>query len=81
MTYNNKRYFILPYPNIHSSIWDVIVETPETLRTNLQGNFCIIKLYVGDNADHPILNGFPEYTHEEILAEINGNPEWENDEI
>lgn len=76
-----NRYFILPYPNINSGIWNFIVETPTTLRTNIQGNFCVIKLYKGDEEDHPLLNGFPEYTHAEILTEINGNPDWENDEL
>ena len=74
----NNRYYILPYPNVNSAIWDIIVETPETLRTNLQGNFCVVKLYIGDETQHPILNGFTEYTHEEILVEMT-TPEWQEE--
>lgn len=75
-----NRYFILPYPNINSSIWNLIVEDPATLRTNLIGNFCVVKLYEGDEQDHPLLNGFTEYTHSEILAEM-AKPEWTPNEI
>lgn len=71
----NNRYFILPYPNVHSAVWDIVVESPATLRTNNIGNFCVVKLYVGDQTDHPILNGFPEYDHAGILVEM-AKPEW-----
>ena len=70
-----NRYFILPYPNINSGIWDLIVEEPETLRTNNAGNKCVVKLYKGDNEDHSLLNGFTEYTHTQILSELKGS-EW-----
>jgi hypothetical protein len=76
----DNRYFILPYPNLNSGIWDLIVEEPTTLTTNLQGNFCVVKLYKGDEADHALLNGFTEYTHEEILVEM-AKPEWTDNEI
>lgn len=65
-----NRYFILPYPNVNSGIWDLIIETPETLRTNLAGTFCVVKLPVGDTDNHQLLNGFPEYTRAEILVEM-----------
>ena len=71
----NNRYFILPYPNVQSAVWDIVVESPATLRTNLIGNFCVVKLYMGDETDHPILNGFTEYTHAEIRVEM-AKPEW-----
>lgn len=71
----NNRYFILPYPNVQSAVWDIVVEEPTTLRTNLQGSFCVVKLYMGDETDHPILNGFTEHTHAEILVEMT-KPEW-----
>ena len=70
-----NRYYILPYPNVQSAIWDIVVEDPATLRTNVQGNFCVVKLYSGDETNHPLLNGFTEYTHEEILVEM-ATPEW-----
>ena len=76
----NNRYFILPYPNVNSGIWNIVVEEPATLRTNVQGNFCVVKLYSGDETDHPLLNGFTEYTHAEILVEM-AKPEWTPEEI
>lgn len=75
-----NRYFILPFPNVNSAIWDIIVEKPETLRTNLQGNKCVIKLNIGDTSNHGILKAFKEYTHEEILQEMNKN-EWTNFDV
>jgi len=73
----NNRYYILPYPNVNSAIWDIVVESPETLRTNLQGNKCIVKLYSGDEIDHQLLSGFTEYTHEGILTYLQENAsEW-----
>lgn len=71
----NRRYFILPYPNVNSAIWDIVLESPDTLRTNIQGNFCVVKLFEGDNQQHQVLNGFTEYNHEGILSEM-AKPEW-----
>lgn len=70
-----NRYYILPYPNVNSGIWDIVVESPATLRTNLAGTFCVVKLYSGDEQQHPLLNGFTEYNHTEILVEM-ATPEW-----
>jgi hypothetical protein len=75
-----NRYFILPFPNVNSAIWDIIVELPETLRTNNIGNKCIVKLHSGDTSRHQMLNGFKEYSHSEILVEIL-KPEWNTQEI
>ena len=74
----NNRYYILPYPNVNSGIWDIVVESPATLRTNNVGNFCVVKLYSGDEQQHQLLNGFTEYTHEEILVEM-ATPEWQEE--
>lgn len=74
----NNRYFILPYPKVQSAIWDIVAEEPATLRTNNRGNFCVVKLYTGDERKHGILNGFTEYTHTEILAEM-ATPEWQQE--
>lgn len=71
----NNRYYILPYPNVNSAIWDIVVESPATLRTNLQGNKCVVKLFMGDDRQHQMLNGFTEYTRSEILVEM-AKPEW-----
>lgn len=71
----NNRYYILPYPNVNSAIWDIIVENPATLRTNNQGNKCVVKLYEGDEQQHQLLNGFKEYDHAGILVEM-AKAEW-----
>lgn len=75
-----NRYFILPYPNVNSAIWDIVVESPSTLRTNLQGNKCIVKLYLGDEMQHGILNGAEELTHSEAVERMR-TIEWEKEEI
>lgn len=73
----NRRYFILPYPNVNSAIWDIVVQKPETLRSNLIGNKCIVKLFTGDDKQHQILNGFTEYNHEGIINYLEVNKsEW-----
>lgn len=75
-----NRYYILPYPNINSAIWDIVVESPATLRTNLIGNKCVVKLYMGDERQHNILNGFTEYDHQGILTYLAENSaEWNED--
>lgn len=77
----NNRYYILPYPNVNSAIWDIVVESPATLRTNLQGNKCIVKLHSGDDRQHNILNGFTEYTREGILTYLAENSAQWNEDI
>lgn len=73
----NRRYFILPYPNVNSAIWDIVVQKPETLRSNLIGNKCIVKLFTGDDKQHQILKGFTEYNHEGIINYLEVNKsEW-----
>ena len=73
-----NRYFILPYPNVNSGIWDIVVQSPDSLRTNNIGNQCIVKLYVGDTDDHQLLNGFTEYDHAGILQYLDDNSsDWE----
>lgn len=73
----NRRYFILPYPNVNSAIWDIVVQKPETLRSNLIGNKCIVKLFTGDDKQHQVLNGFTEYNHEGIINYLEVNKsEW-----
>lgn len=73
----NNRYYILPFPNVNSKIWDIVVQKPETLRTNIQGNKCVVKLYKGDETQHQALNGFTEYDHAGILNYLEVNKaEW-----
>jgi len=72
-----NRYYILPNPSTDSAIWDIVVEAEATVRTNLQGNKMIVKLYKGDVENHPMLNGFQERTHAEILQYlIDNDAEW-----
>ena len=75
-----NRYFILPFPNVNSAIWDIVVESPDTIRKNLQGNKCIVKLYLGDERQHSILAGAQELTHQEAY-ELVRTADWLNEEI
>jgi len=58
-----NRYYILPLPNDHSQLWNFVVEDANTVRKNLAETKMIVKLYKGDETDHPLLNGFQERTH------------------
>lgn len=75
-----NRYYILPVPNNHSQLWDIVVGTEETQRYNNLNNKMVVKLYMGDDTNHAILNGFTEYTHAEIITELEGS-EWNNEII
>lgn len=75
-----NRYYILPYPNLNSSVWNIIVGTTETQRLNVQGNKVVVKLPLGDIKQHAILNGIQEYTHVEILVEM-AKSTWTQTEI
>lgn len=70
-----NRYYILPLPNNHSSLWDIVVEDETTVRKNNLQTKMVVKLPIGDNEQHPILNGIKEYTHEDILVEM-AKAEW-----
>lgn len=74
-----NKYFILPNPNGNSAIWDIVLQTPESVRTNVQGNKMVVKLPVGIDS-HPLLNAYPSYTHEEIRIEM-AKTEWTNQEL
>ena len=72
-----NRYYILPLPNDHSQLWSLVVEDESTVRKNLAKNKMIVKLYKGDEDSHPMLNGFTEYSHTEILQYlIDNDAEW-----
>lgn len=68
-------YYILPLPNDHSSLWDIVVEKESTVRKNIAENKMVVKLYKGDDTNYPILNGRTKYTHSGILVEMD-KPEW-----
>jgi hypothetical protein len=72
-----NRYYVLPLPNDHSQLWSIVVEEESTVRKNLAENKMIVKLYKGDTENHPMLNGFQEQTHTEILQYlIDNKAEW-----
>ena len=75
-----NRYFILPLPNVHSSLWGIVVEDENNVCKNLLGTKMVVKLPLGDEASHPILNGKQEYTHAEIIVELS-KPEWQSDVV
>ncbi len=71
-----NRYFIGTLPhNDMARIYDIIVGTPEAQRTNNTNNKVVVKLPLGDTNTHAALNSFKEYTHEQILIELQ-KPEW-----
>lgn len=77
-----NRYYILPLPNDHSKLWDLVVEKSITVRENLLKNKMIVKLYKLDESNHSILNGVKEYTHDEILQYLKDNKSrWRNAEV
>ena len=72
-----NRYYVLPLPNDHSQLWSIVVEDANTVRKNLAENKMIVKLYKGDEENHPMLNGFQERTHAEMLQYlIDNDAEW-----
>lgn len=74
----DNRYFIVDVPNPNmSQIYDIVVGTEVTQRFSLDGSKAIVKLPVGDTNNYGVLATATEYTHAEILTEIQGNPVWE----
>lgn len=72
-----NRYFILPLPHSpNSSLWNLTVQTFDTARKNNLNTKIVVKLYEGDEENHPILNGIQEYTHAQILVEL-AKAEWQ----
>lgn len=72
----NNRYFIGIFPhNQMAAIYDIIVGEPETQRKNNLNNKVVVKLLLGDTQTHAALNSFQEYTHAQVLVELQ-KPEW-----
>ena len=71
-----NRYFIanIPNPNM-SQVYDLVVGEESTQRFSLDGTQVVIKLPLGDDNNHGVLSNATEYTHAEILIEMN-KPEW-----
>jgi hypothetical protein len=76
-----NRYFIIPIPFANPNIWDIVVEDEPTTVKDLQETSRIVKLYKGDTATHPMLEGIKEYTNEEIRLHLQVNePNWREPE-
>ena len=76
-----NRYFIanIPNPNM-SQIYDLVVGEESTQRFSLDGTKVVVKLPVGDDSNHGVLQNATEYTHAEILVEMQ-KPEWQDEII
>lgn len=76
MRYN--RFFIVPIVNPKiEQIKALAVNGAKDARHSLDGSKVLIKLPSADEDTHNELNPFNEYTHEEILIELD-KPEWNN---
>ena len=71
-----NRYFIanVPNPNM-SQIYDIVIGTEASQRFSLDGKKVVVKLPLGDNTNYGVLQNATEYTHENILIEME-KPEW-----
>lgn len=71
-----NRFFIgvLPHSEM-AKIHDVIVGGIDDQRPLSTKNKIVVKLPIGDTADHPCLNSFTEYNHEGVLIELEKD-EW-----
>lgn len=76
-----NRYFIIEKtdPN-YNTIIDCMVGNEETQRESLDGTKVVVKLPLNDVENHTCLNGITEYSHSEILVELQ-KPEWYEEDI
>jgi hypothetical protein len=73
MSYLVNRYWCIVLTVDKENIdFSEVIENPETLRYSLDGTKFIVKY---DNEKPLTLNGYTEYTHQEILSILSG-PEW-----
>lgn len=72
----NNRYFIIPNEeSLKSSILNIILGTYEEQRYSLDNTKLVIKLADNDLENYPILSNYTEYTHDEIIIELQKS-EW-----
>jgi len=69
-----NKYYIIPTA-LPNNIKSHIVGGGDTSRTNKTGTKAVVKRFVTDNEDRPQFNAFREFTHAEILVELE-KPEW-----
>jgi hypothetical protein len=72
----HNRYFIIDAadPN-KDAIMQYVAQTNDKQRCNIAETKIVIKLHNGDHSNHAELAGYEEYTHHQILEELN-NSEW-----
>lgn len=78
-----NRYFVVNVPNPNmTQVYEIIVGEAETQRTSLDGTKMIVKLPLGDDSNHAVLNAATEYDHAGILQYIKDNlSEWQEEII
>ena len=77
----NNRYFIVNIPNANmSQIYALAVQDSLTIAKSNDGKKGIIKLFIGDEANHGILQNSIEYNHAEIIIEKQ-KPEWQPEKM
>lgn len=75
MTYENRRYLIIPTSITGSIDFNQVHETSaETLRLSIDGTQTFVK-YEIDSRPDIYSEDYPEYTHSEILSVLTGS-EW-----
>ena len=73
MTYDNRRYLIIPTSVTSSINFDEVYETSiETLRLSVDGTQTFVK-YDVDNRPSIYSDSYSEYTHSEILSILTGS--------
>lgn len=68
-----NKYYILPFPNQHSSLWTIVVENESTVTKLENGTKIIVKLPLGDNKNHAILNGLTPLTQQQAFEIVQAN--------
>lgn len=72
----HNRYFIVNAtdPNLDEII-GICIGCSQSQRYNIAGTQLVVKLPEGDHENHPTLQQYMEYDHEQILQALN-NIEW-----
>ena len=72
----DNRYFIVNLPNSNmSQIYDLVDGGNVGKRKSIDETKMVVKLPLGDDQQHGVLQNATEFTHAEILIEL-AKPEW-----
>ncbi len=73
----HNRYYIINAndPNCEAIV-DLCVGSHTSQRFNIAKTQLVVKLHEGDHEQHPELEGYTEYNHDEIIEALNNN-EWQ----